>query len=113
MTNLIIQGICGRMGHALVEKISARTDCRVVAGVDQMAALLAKEIGVPLLEIPPDYERYGKTAPLRRNTEIVALADLVVAFWDMYSRGTAHTISECIRQRVPIQVVPLPKEPTE
>ena len=37
MTNLIIQGIGGRMGHALLEKIAARDDCRVVAGVDQKA----------------------------------------------------------------------------
>ena len=37
MTNIIIQGICGRMGRALQEKIAARTDCRVGAGVDQTA----------------------------------------------------------------------------
>lgn len=37
MTDIIIQGIYGRMGHALVEKISARTDCRIVAGVDREA----------------------------------------------------------------------------
>lgn len=34
MTDCIIQGIYGRMGHALVEKIAAREDCRIVAGVD-------------------------------------------------------------------------------
>ena len=28
MTDIIIQGIYGRMGRALVEKIAARTDCR-------------------------------------------------------------------------------------
>ena len=37
MTDLIIQGINGRMGHTLVEKISARSACRIVAGVDQKA----------------------------------------------------------------------------
>lgn len=37
MTDLIIQGIGGRMGHALLEKIAAREDCRVVAGVDPIA----------------------------------------------------------------------------
>ena len=37
MTDLIIQGIGGRMGHALLEKIVPREDCRVVAGVDQKA----------------------------------------------------------------------------
>ena len=37
MTDIIIQGIYGRMGRALVEKIGARDDCRVVAGVDRDA----------------------------------------------------------------------------
>ena len=37
MTDIILQGICGRMGHALMEKIAQRDDCRVVAGVDQKA----------------------------------------------------------------------------
>lgn len=35
MTDIIIQGICGRMGRTLVDKIAGRTDCRVVAGVDR------------------------------------------------------------------------------
>ena len=35
MTDIIIQGIYGRMGRALVEKIGAREDCRIVAGVDR------------------------------------------------------------------------------
>ena len=35
MTDIIIQGIYGRMGCALVEKIGAREDCRIVAGVDR------------------------------------------------------------------------------
>lgn len=34
MVDIIIQGIHGRMGHALCEMIDARTDCRVVAGID-------------------------------------------------------------------------------
>ena len=37
MTDIIIQGVYGRMGHALLEKIGAREDCRVVAGVDREA----------------------------------------------------------------------------
>ena len=35
MTDIIIQGIYGRMGRTLVEKIAGRKDCRVVAGVDR------------------------------------------------------------------------------
>ena len=34
MTDIIIQGIGGRMGHVLCEMIAQREDCRVVAGID-------------------------------------------------------------------------------
>ena len=37
MTDIVIQGICGRMGRVLVEMINAREDCRVVAGIDTAA----------------------------------------------------------------------------
>ena len=42
MTDIIIQGIYGRMGRALVEKIGAREDCRIVAGVDREAGRIGE-----------------------------------------------------------------------
>ena len=47
MTDIIIQGIGGRMGRTLIEKISARTDCRVVAGIDQQAG---SQGGIPVFQ---------------------------------------------------------------
>jgi 4-hydroxy-tetrahydrodipicolinate reductase len=38
MTNIVIQGINGRMGHVLQELIEKRTDCKIVGGVDLNAA---------------------------------------------------------------------------
>lgn len=37
MTNIVLQGICGRMGRVLIDMIGQRQDCRVVAGVDNAA----------------------------------------------------------------------------
>ncbi|MBD4339302.1 4-hydroxy-tetrahydrodipicolinate reductase, partial [Xanthomonas citri pv. citri] len=42
MTDIIIQGIYGRMGCALVEKIGAREDCRIIAGVDREAGRIGE-----------------------------------------------------------------------
>ena len=42
MPDIIIQGIYGRMGRALVEKIGAREDCRIVAGVDREAGRIGE-----------------------------------------------------------------------
>lgn len=64
-------------------------------GVDTLAREYAQAHGIPCTEIRPDYARYGKGAPLRRNLEIIEKADLVIALWDGKSTGTAHTIRKC------------------
>ena len=62
-------------------------------GIDRLAAVYAKENHIPLTEFLPDYERYGRAAPLKRNTEIAEYADMALAFWDGVSKGTKYTIS--------------------
>ena len=61
-------------------------------GVDTLAEQYAAEHGIELLTIRPDYRRYGRGAPLRRNNQIVDHADCVLAFWDGQSKGTKYTI---------------------
>ena len=64
-------------------------------GVDTCAANYAHDVGLKLTEFYPDYDRYGKVAPLVRNREIVDYADRVVAFWDGESGGTRYVINYC------------------
>lgn len=51
MTNIIIQGINGRMGKALCELIAAREDCRVVGGVDISATSGSVPVAASLEEL--------------------------------------------------------------
>ena len=76
-------------------------------GIDSLAQSAARQLGINFECILPDYERNGKFAPLVRNEEIVRHADLVLAFWDFKSRGTAYTIVKCIEQGVPVRVIGL------
>lgn len=62
-------------------------------GVDSCAADFAKKNGLTLVEFLPDYERYGRAAPIIRNRQIVNYADRVVAFWDGRSKGTLFVIN--------------------
>lgn len=75
-------------------------------GVDTCAREYAQAHGIQLTEFLPDYTRYGRSAPLKRNLEIIAYADLVLAFWDGKSRGTKYVIDNdnCKKQGVPIRV---------
>ena len=73
-------------------------------GIDRCVRQYANEQKIPLREFLPDYARYGKGAPLRRNLEIIAYADAVVAFWDGTSRGTKFVIDACRKQNKPIRI---------
>ena len=66
-------------------------------GVDSIAARYAREHGLKLTEFLPDYDKYGRGAPLVRNRLIVDYADIVIAFWDGKSRGTKYVIDYCQR----------------
>ena len=61
-------------------------------GVDTVAKEYANRNGLKLTEFLPDYERFGRGAPLKRNITIIENADIVLAFWDGKSRGTKFTI---------------------
>lgn len=66
-------------------------------GVDQRAKEYAASNNIPLKEILPAYNLYGRSAPLKRNIQIVDESDIVLAFWDNRSRGTKFIIDYCAK----------------
>lgn len=62
-------------------------------GIDTCAREYARKNHMQLTEFLPEYEKYGRAAPLRRNLLIIDYADEVLAFWDGHSRGTKYVIS--------------------
>lgn len=73
-------------------------------GIDTCARKYAVANGIRLTEFLPEYEKYGKSAPLRRNITIIEHSDLVLAFWDGNSRGTKFVIDKCRELGVPVKV---------
>ena len=79
-------------------------------GIDRSARQYAKTHGLKLTEFLPDYEQHGRKAPLLRNLDIIDYSDLVLAFWDSRSRGTAFVIKKCHEQGKPIRIFVTKKE---
>ena len=61
-------------------------------GIDSCAKEYAKRKGIKLTEFLPEYNLYGRTAPIVRNKKIVDYADKVIAIWDGNSKGTLSVI---------------------
>ncbi len=104
--------------YSLVCKHIPRNASEIVSGgavgVDSMAKRYAHAQNLPLRIIRPNYtgtDLYEKRrAPLARNREIVDYADVVIAFWDGSSSGTAYTIEYARKCGKPVQVIMLKKE---
>lgn len=74
-------------------------------GVDKCAREFAIKRGLKLTEFQPEYEKYKKGAPLKRNLQIIDYADTVIAFWDEESRGTRFVIDNCRERNKQIKVI--------
>ena len=77
-------------------------------GIDTCAADYAEAHGLTLTVFKPDYRRFGRGAPLKRNLEIVEYADYVLIFWDGASRGSRFVMDACEKSRKPYRVVTVP-----
>lgn len=74
-------------------------------GADTYAREFAQKHSLKLIEFLPDYEKYGRTAPLIRNKLIVGECDCLIAFWDGKSRGTKYTLDLAEKMGKPTKIV--------
>lgn len=73
-------------------------------GVDSCARKYALAHNIKLTEFLPNYIRYGKSAPLRRNLQIIDYADVVYAFWDGESCSTRFVIAGYLKRNKKIKL---------
>ena len=62
-------------------------------GIDLLAEKYADQKHLSKLVLRPQYNRYGRGAPLKRNEQLVELCDMALIVWDGQSRGTKYTLS--------------------
>ncbi len=73
-------------------------------GIDRAAEAYADAHGIAKRIFLPDYQKYGRRAPLVRNRQIVQAAECIIAIWDGVSRGTKYTIEYAQSLGKPVRV---------
>ena len=76
-------------------------------GIDTCAKSYAMSNKIKYTEFLPQYEKYGKCAPIKRNAQIINYADMILAFWDGSSKGTLNVIKACkkINKKIHVYIV--------
>lgn len=86
--------IYGALAELVAERGSFSVMHGAARGADRLAGEAARRLGLEVVEYPADWKRYGRRAGYLRNEQMLAAGpDLVVAFHEAGSRGTAHTIA--------------------
>jgi len=73
-------------------------------GADKLAWEFCRRENVSCIEMPADWDRYGKRAGYLRNEAMANISHAVIAFWDGQSRGTKHMIDYALTKGLIVQV---------
>ena len=78
-------------------------------GPDTWAHQYCQWKGKKDIQIYPDYRHLGKNAPLIRDKQLVDEVDMIYAFWDCESTGTAYTFNYALDSGKPVSIFKFPK----
>ena len=74
-------------------------------GVDQLAIRYAKEKNLQCIEMPANWNAYGKSAGYHRNVDMSLIADAAICLSRNQSRGTQHMFNIMKTQGKPVIMI--------
>ena len=105
---LLVAGSRGIEEFDLSTYIPQNTDVIITGGakgIDTIAERYADEHRLSKIIIRPQYNLYGRAAPLKRNEIMIDMADFVLVVWDGVSRGTKYTIDYAVKKNKEMQII--------
>ena len=105
---LLIVGSRSIINFDLSPYVPLETDTIIsggACGIDTLAEQYADKHGLEKIVVRPQYDRYRRAAPLKRNEQMVDMADEVLVIWDGVSKGSQYTIRYAERTGKPVRVI--------
>ena len=94
-----------KLDYLLSNHTNIEIVCGEAKGADSLGKMYAQCRKYKVLSYPADWDKYGKSAGIRRNREMAEAADALVAFWDGKSRGTKNMIETMRKLGKPLKIV--------
>lgn len=103
LVKIIVKHIQEKYPDAIIISGGAR-------GVDKTAEIAAIRCRLETQIFPADWDTYGKKAGFLRNIMITKNCDILLAFWDGQSKGTAHTINTALELKKKVYIYDIDSE---
>lgn len=83
----------------------AEVVCGAAGGVDTFGREWAHKNKIKCTEFPALWNTHGRGAGFKRNEQMALYADLLIAFWDNKSEGTASMILQMNAWNKPVLII--------
>jgi predicted Rossmann fold nucleotide-binding protein DprA/Smf involved in DNA uptake len=101
--------LCDETSYWIVELVGEQEEVVIISGLakgaDTLGCQFASENGYPLEGYAAEWDKYGRSAGIRRNKLMAKRADALIAFWDGESKGTMHMIDFANAMGLKVKVV--------
>lgn len=94
-----------RLDYLLQNKDDVTIVSGTARGADKLGERYANQKGFEVIEMPANWDKYGKSAGYKRNEDMAKIADAAVIFWDGESRGSKHMIDLAHKYNLKVRVV--------
>jgi hypothetical protein len=74
-------------------------------GADKLGERFAEEFNIKTKIHLPNWDKFGKSAGMIRNSDIIDDSDLIFAFWDGQSKGTKDSINKARKRNKEIEII--------
>jgi len=74
-------------------------------GADLLAQEWAQSAGVETQIFLPDWKKFGKSAGVIRNKNIIDSCEYCIAFWDGISKGTLNSINLAKAKKISLKII--------
>ena len=74
-------------------------------GADSLAEQYADLHRLSKYILRPRYDLYGRAAPIKRNEQMVDIADALLVIWDGRSKGTQYTLKYAKKMKKQVTLV--------
>ena len=74
-------------------------------GADKFGKKFARVSRLKYKAFLPDWDKFGKSAGMIRNRDIIDNADVAIVFWDGISKGTKNAIDLILSKKIPYTII--------
>jgi hypothetical protein len=74
-------------------------------GADSLGEIFAKKYNFPIIDMPADWNQFGKRAGHIRNEEMAKISNFCIIFWNGQSKGSANMVELAEKYKLKLKII--------